>query len=230
MYYIGITAAIAAMVCWGVADFFAARASRENHAFKVFMISQAVSTVLLLAAYVIFFGPIQLSSFSVALLALTGFLGFASYLVYYNGLEIGKVSVVSPITAGWAAITAVIGILFLSEQLTNLQILAITLIIIGSILAALKLHEAKKTLKSKKRSKSIWDALFALITWGVYYALVSILTVTVSWFFVIFAVKGFAVLYGFAYSGIAKKKLALPKFGIGSILVVGVLEAAAFIA
>lgn len=97
----GIVLGLLAAACYGAADFFGGLATRRSTMFAVAMLSQAVGFVLLLAVMPLFSG--HLTREAAVYGALGGICGGVGLALLYHALSIGKMGVVSPITAVLAA-------------------------------------------------------------------------------------------------------------------------------
>jgi drug/metabolite transporter (DMT)-like permease len=92
-----ILLALAAAVAYGVSDFTGGVLTRRAHVFVVFLLSQLVSSALLLAVVTLW---ADASSWpGVGWGAAAGLAGVVGTSLLYQGLAIGRMSVVAPITA-----------------------------------------------------------------------------------------------------------------------------------
>ncbi len=205
---IGIITGLITMLSWGGADFFAAFAARKvGHfitLFWTYVIAFFVTLVYLL------FSP-QSLNFSiemVAMLALVGLLQAAALMFFYKGLEIGLVSIVSPIASSYSLIVVLLGIILLKEQLTTLQGLAILLIILGVPLVSINLNELFKN-KARIFQKGIKEALVALFAWGFSYFLLAPVVREKGWFWPTLIDLFFIIFFLFIWGLLAKKKFLI---------------------
>src|SRR4249919_2368166 len=96
----GIALGLAAALCWGLADYFAAIASRRTGALRVVLGFHVVATILLAIMLAATGGGLGgVSGEEIAWFALIGALGWMSYLAFYRALAIGPISIVSPIVS-----------------------------------------------------------------------------------------------------------------------------------
>ena len=107
----GIALGLGAALSWGVADYFAAVASRQISARRVVLGFHLVAMVLLgvLVAATGALGAAR-SRRSCPTTSLIGAIGWLSYLAFYGALEIGPISVVSPIVSGYAVVAVLLAV------------------------------------------------------------------------------------------------------------------------
>lgn len=231
---LGVIFGILAMLGWGTADFFVANAvRRECSIFKTFLWSQITSVTLFSLIFLVFFGDLpDLSQFLVGLILIAGFLGTFSYVAYYKGLRIGKVSIISPIGACWGAIVAVLGVFFLNETLTVAQGTGVALAILGVILASFKLHDLLG-LTLRNLMQGVEFAAIAALAWGTQFTLIGVLVEELGWFVPIFFIKATAVLYLLVYAGARRRgreEFSFPRNITLFVVLIGVFETISFLA
>jgi drug/metabolite transporter (DMT)-like permease len=225
---LGILFGIIAMLSWGIADFFAAKAVRKTSVFKVYFWIQAVNLAALMVIFLLFFRFPALSFSTVILILITGLIGVVSILAFYKGLQVGTVSIVSPIAASYAVVTVLLSLIFLNETLTSLQAIAVSMVILGAVLTSFKFHDLIK-LRLKKFAKGVKYAVIAMLAWGVLFVLLDILVSQLGWFLPVFLIVIIEVVYLLAYSGTMKKSISFPKNIVLFVILVGILEAIAFL-
>ena len=169
-----------------------------------------------------------ISRTTIDIILITGLLGVISYLAFYKGLQVGKVSIISPIAACWAAVTVILSLIFLHETLTALQSIGVTLAILGAVLTSFKLHDLIN-LKLKNFATGVEYAIIAMLAWGVYFVLIGILVPKLGWFLPIFFIKAVAVFYLLVYSGVTRRNIAFPKNVAFFVISIGFLETIAFL-
>ncbi len=224
---LGIIFGIIAAIGWGTADFFVARAVRKTTIFKTFFWSQMIGVAFFIIIFSLFFKFPILSFATIGVILIASFLSTISYLLFYKGLQVGKVSIISPLTACWAIVTVILSLIFLNERLTAIQGVGVTLAILGAILASFKLNDLLK-LKLKNAAKGVKYTVIAVFGWGISYVLIDILVAELKWFLPIFFIKIVGVLYLLLYTGTTKKKISFPKNVVWLIVLIGVLEFIAF--
>lgn len=130
-----IVLGLLAAVFYGSADFCGGFATRRNPMFAVTVISQAVGLVLIFAALPFF--PARPTPQALEFGFISGMCGGLGLLLLYHALSIGKMGVVSPITAVLAALTPVIVGAARGEHLANLKLAGIGVALLAVILISL---------------------------------------------------------------------------------------------
>jgi drug/metabolite transporter (DMT)-like permease len=133
---VGIALGLAAAVCWGCADVVAATSSRRVGPLHVALGLHILSLVALAAAVAAIGGFGEMSGEEVPIFVGLGVLGALSYLMFYRALQIGPISIVSPIVSAYAAPLVVLAVLILDESLATGEIVAIVVVISGALLAS----------------------------------------------------------------------------------------------
>lgn len=224
----GIVFGIIAMIGWGTADFFVAKAVRKTNVFKTFLWSQIIGMVLFLFMLPFFFKVPIFSFNTIIIILVTGFLGVVSYLAFYKGLQVGKVSIISPISACWVIVAVILSLIFLNEKLTTLQTIGVSSAILGTIFTSFKLRDLFK-LRLKNSLTGIKYAIITLLGWGIEFLFISILVSRLSWFLPILLIKAVGIFYLLTYSSVRKQNISFPKNVALLLVLIGVLEVVAFL-
>jgi len=129
--------ALAAALSWGLADFMGAVSTRRVGLLLTMCISQVVTLAVLgIAAATIGGSGLHLPSGDLAALVLSGILGAAAYAGFYRALQLGPVSLVSPIFSAYAVITVLLAVLLGQETLAAPAAAGVVLTIDGVVLAS----------------------------------------------------------------------------------------------
>jgi drug/metabolite transporter (DMT)-like permease len=128
--------ALATAVIWGAVDFVAGVKSRSSGALAVIALSQ-LSGLVLIAVVVAARGEGPPAGEYVLYAAAAGAASVVGISALYQGLAIGLMSIVAPITATGAAIPVVVGIAR-GEELTWLQSIGLPLALLGIVLASIE--------------------------------------------------------------------------------------------
>jgi|GEM_PF-1598749 drug/metabolite transporter (DMT)-like permease len=135
--YLGAILSFSAMVSSGIGDYLAKLASVRIGSTKT---SFYVRFLGLIPPVLVIIFQVVSKSLDYAAIDLGSFLIFGTiigvlistmYLVYYRGLEIGSVSIVTTVTSAWFAVSVILAVIFLGETPTALQVLLISTIVVG---------------------------------------------------------------------------------------------------
>jgi len=190
----GILLGLAAALSWGLADYFAAVASRQTGSFRVVLGFHLVATVLLGGLLVVTGeGLSDVSGGDLAWFAVVGVLGALSYLAFYQALAIGPISIVSPIVSAYAAVTVVCALLIGGESLAAGEAAAIVVVILGVLLASSDLAQIG-TLQ-RIALLGILLALATAIVIGAFVYGVAYFSAEYGWLVPIFLARGFSTLF-----------------------------------
>lgn len=124
-----------AAACYGAADFCGGLATRRSGMFAVAIVSQAMGFVLLLGV-VPFFGG-RLTHDAATYGGMAGICGAIGIVLLYHALSIGKMGVVSPITAVLAAALPVVVGMARGDRLSPWQIAGIVVALAAVVLISL---------------------------------------------------------------------------------------------
>lgn len=221
---LGIIFGIIAMVCWGTADFFVANAVKKTNVLKVLLWSQITSMIFFMIIFSFFFNFPVLSPVIIGIILVNAFLSVISWGSYYKGFEIGKVSVISPVTNSWPVVTVILSLIFLGEALTPMQAAGVILAISGAILTSFKLKDLAKL---KNPAKGVKYAIVGVFGWGIFFLLLDVLVSDLGWILPLLLIKAVSVFYIAAYFKTTKRKFSFPKKVMIFVILVGVFEAIA---
>lgn len=112
----GVAFGLAAALCWGLSDYCATIASRAIGSSRVVLGFHLIATAMLAVA-VLATGALEgLTAGDLLQLLWIGALGALSYQAFYRALEIGPISIVSPIVSAYAAVSVVLAVIVLGES------------------------------------------------------------------------------------------------------------------
>jgi len=195
----GIVLGLTAALSWGLADYFAAVASRRAGSFRVVLGFHLVAVALL--AILVFGSGETLSDVSggdLAWFAFLGLLGALSYLCFYRALAIGPISIVSPIVSAYAAATVVCAVAIGGERLGAGEAAAITVVLLGVLLASSDLAQFRA--HERVALLGIVLALVTAVAIGVFVYGIAHFSAAYGWLVPIFLARGATTLYLVAVS------------------------------
>ena len=158
----GVVFGLTSAMLWGLGDFSARLASEKSGSQTASFFVQLFSLIILVAMFFAIpsMGPVTLDSTSITIGLTVGALNATAVLLLYRALELGPVSLVSPISSSYAAISATLAIIT-GERPTLFQIIGITLTLLGVIAASTTNHSEHS---SNKRGVPI--AIACALLWG----------------------------------------------------------------
>jgi drug/metabolite transporter (DMT)-like permease len=172
---LGLTAAIS----WGISDFFSARSAKTIGAGLAACLVNAIGSLLFVIIYLLFMHPhVAMSATAFDYAAVSGITVSVGAAAFFVGLEVGPVSIVSPLTSTYPLITTLLALVAFHAHLTIEEIGGILLTVLG-ITAASGLLATRKS--ERKLSKGPTYALVAALTWGVGFALLAQAIKRINW-------------------------------------------------
>jgi len=153
-----------AAIGWGFSDFTAAISGRRIGAFATVVISQVASA--LLATVLVVGGVATLGGLHevVPWMLPTAAVMTSGYYAFYKGLELGPISVVSPVLASYAIGPVLLAIVLLGEHLSLVVAGGIVLTIVGAVLASADLRALRLGIE---RAPGLPWAVAASVLFGV---------------------------------------------------------------
>ena len=227
LFALSILFGIISMIGYGLTDVLSSILTKKDSAIKLTFWYFLLSGIILAFMSVLLFGFPKISNSEAILLTITSFLSVFGLLAFFKSLKVGKLSIVAPISGSWSIITVLIGVLFLNEALSTLQILGVILIILGTILTSFKLKDMLN-LKLDKLVPGSGYAIMAMLIWGVFYAAVGILSKQLGWLYPIFIVTLGSAILLLIYSLIKRVDLSFPTKLSGLLLLWVVIGTIAF--
>lgn len=189
----GVAFGLAAALCWGLADYSATIASRAIGSSRVVLGFHLIATALL-AVVVLATGALGgLSAVELLQLVWIGALGALSYRAFYKALEIGPISIVSPIVSAYAAVSVVLAVIVLGESLGPAQIAAVTVVMLGVMLASADLRQIHAI--ERRQALGLVLALGAVIAIGAVVFANAYYTIELGWLVPIFLTRAYTTLF-----------------------------------
>ena len=134
----GILLGLLAALCWGWADYLINRATARVAILPAVLVVQVAGIVALLPVLALAPPPLPDAAIAWHLLGL-GAVGTAGYLLLFRAFATGLLTVVSPVASAYSAFTVALAILFLGERPSPRQLAGIALVLVGVVLAGLRL-------------------------------------------------------------------------------------------
>ncbi|MBN2111493.1 DMT family transporter [Candidatus Woesearchaeota archaeon] len=170
----GVLFGLILMIGWGTHKLFAKKLISRLGAYSGLIYTNSV-IVSLIVIYCLVTGTFAVPSGNIFLLTLLlAVLGAFGVFFLYKSMEIGKLSIVIPVSGIYAVFVVILAFIFFGERLTSMQLAAVILAILGTLLISFKYSELKK-IKLKKASKGVPYAFAATVCWGIVYFLIRII-------------------------------------------------------
>jgi len=166
---IAIISGLVALFGWGFADVFAKKGIDEVGKYKPIYYSNLVRIVLTVPLLLFVKGSIELSFQTFIALFIFSFVDLAGYFLLYKAYEIGKLSIINPITSTYAILVSIVSFLFFGESFPPLKILSIVIVMLGVIFTAVDFKELKDGFQYKDISKGVPIAFLLFFVYGIFY-------------------------------------------------------------
>jgi drug/metabolite transporter (DMT)-like permease len=202
---VGVALGLGAALSWGLADYFAAVASRSVGALRVVLGFHLAALIPLSVLVLATDALARVSLAQVAAFVLIGAVGWVSYLAFYGALEIGPISVLSPIVSGYAAVTVLLAVVFVGNRLSAPQAVAVAITIAGAMLASADVREIARAKLQRRSVLGFVLALCAMASLGTFVFGVSYYRPRIGWLGPIFLARGFAALFVLAHVVMARR-------------------------
>ncbi len=168
---LGLWAAFAAMLCWGFGDFFIQRTTRRIGSVESLFFIGLFGSIVLFP----FVAPDLPAILNWNDLLLLGFLGVMTFIVAifnFEGLRLGKLSIIDVLLEIELPITVILGLVVLGESVSFVQLALMGLILGGCILIALESlpPPTASAIRHPQKEHPLWkdsDALFHVGHWSV---------------------------------------------------------------
>lgn len=160
---LSIIAAIGAMLCWGIGDFFIQRSVRKIGDVEALALIGIIGSIVLLPLAIkeidVLFSPAN-----IGLLIVLGVVTFVAAIFNFEALKKGKLSVIEVVLELELPITVILGILIFKESLSIVQLGVIGAIFIGILLIAFKKKGNENIFKHLE--KGVYLAILGAIGMG----------------------------------------------------------------
>lgn len=211
---------IVSMLGYGVSDFFAKKTVDRIGSFLTIFYVQLIG-IAFLALYFLYDKSLPVFSLNNLLgISIFGVLEASVYFALYRAFELGKISIVSPISSSYAIVAAIVSFIFFGEQVTTIKIVSIAVIVLGIILTAYS-KTFFSDLKKSNWANGVPEAFFVLLVNGAYLPFWNEFISNSGWAVWLFLRRVVMTMVLFAYIVfVKKKKLSFRGKGIWKLLLV----------
>ncbi len=225
---LSLLSGIGGMFAWGIYDFLGGVFSKQIGPFKSFFWSQLAGliSVLLLALVSAFSFHIPLPV--ILLCAVAAFLYSAGYLLYFKGLEIGNISIVSATMNLWAVFTMLFAFIFMGQRLSLIETLGVLMILVGVTLASVNWSDLRN--QRFQLSAGVKETALGALLFGIFWNISEIISEKAGWLPSTLLVKAGIVLFVLIFAFLGKREIgwttAAPRTK-WAVLFMGIIEAGA---
>lgn len=220
-----------AMLGWGIADFFAKKTVDKIGDVKTLFWAQAFGIIPIFVYYLFNFSlPVITLSTILGLLFYASLDGFG-YILFYKALEKGKVSIISPVVAAYAAFAVLISAIFLKETLTLSILLGIGIVFIGIMLTSLDFKGLRDASIDKKDIvKGIPEALVAVVLFSIWFPFWDKFVSSGDWLVLVLGLRIAISLIVLSYAKVTKEGVSIKDSSLWKwLLVIGLFDGGAYI-
>ena len=221
----GFVLGLGAALAWGVADVSVTYYARRIGFLRALLLIHGLSLLPLAALALVLGAPMGASWPQWAAAAALGPLAVAVYAAFYRALELGPISIVSPITSAFGAVVVLLALL-VGEMLTQLQALGCALVLLFVVLASVE-----RSAGVSWGSVGVRLSVLVCLLFGAYLFLLGRLAEDLGWLYPILLSRSVAVviLAGIVAVGPAREALSLGRAGILGCAATGALEASGYL-
>jgi drug/metabolite transporter (DMT)-like permease len=192
---VGIALGLGAALTWGLADYFAALASRTVGALRVVLGFHLFALVPLGILAVATGALDHVKADQLPVFVLLGAVGWLSYLTFYGALAIGPISVLSPIVSGYAAVTVVLAVLIRGDHVSAGEAVAVAITIGGAMVASADVRAIRHTHFERRSALGFVLALAAMALLGGFVFGVSYYHHSIGWLGPIFLARAASTVF-----------------------------------
>jgi drug/metabolite transporter (DMT)-like permease len=227
---IATLAGLGGMLGWGFADFFAKKTIDKTDDLTTLFWSQYIGVIPVLLIFLFTFDIPKLSTFQFASLVPLGVVSGLSYLLLYRGFSKGKISLLSPIFASYAAVVVLLSALIFHESIPLHQGLAIAIVFAGLLLANGDPREIRTLLNSRgPKIGGVTEVGSAMLIYSLWLVLLDRLLKGHSWVFIILMIRTISVITLLFYAIGKNHPLKIQNKSLWKYLVaIGVFDVAAY--
>lgn len=151
-------------VTWGVADYLAARITRQVGEVVALLRVQLVGAPVLILSWVILRPPLPGAADLVWISAAAACF-LVGYVSFFYGLRVGVISLVSPISSAGALIPALAGMMLFGEVISGVRFGAAALALLGVVVLTAD-PAAIGSLAAEGRRNGVKAGIVTLVAWG----------------------------------------------------------------
>lgn len=164
---IAIVSGLIAMIGWGIPEIFAKKAIDIVGHYRSLIYTNVFLVVFTLPLLLLDHSLPELNIYSILFIILFGLVDFIGYILLYKSYNVGKVSVLNPITSTYAVLSAVFSFFVFGEAFPAIKILAFLIVMLGVVMAAVKLSDFRGE-RTEGLAKGVPYAILVFLIYGAY--------------------------------------------------------------
>jgi drug/metabolite transporter (DMT)-like permease len=221
----GFVLGAGAALAWGLADAIVTYYARRIGFLRALLVIHGLSLIPLVALALVVGAPEGASWQQWAAAAALGPLAVIAYAGFYRALELGPISIVSPIVSAFGAVVVLLALL-VGETLSEVQALGCALVLLFVVLAS-----AETSTGARLGGEGIRLSLITCLSFGVYLFLLGRLAEDLEWVFPILLSRtvAVAILAGIVAARAEGGGLGLGPAGVLGCAGTGALEASGYL-
>ncbi len=161
---LGIVCAVVTCISWGVADYLAARITRQVGELGALLRIQLVGAPILIIAWIALRPPLPGTADLLWISAAAGCF-LVGYVSFFYGLRVGVISLVSPISSAGAVVPAFVGIVLFGEVVSGVRLGGAGLALLGIVVLTAN-PAAIGSLAREGRRNGVRAGIVTLVAWG----------------------------------------------------------------
>lgn len=160
----GVIAGLIVMLCWGVGDFIQSIPIRSIGTPKTMYVRNILTILIVsnIGLYLYYQGQLSVTPLNLLIIVASSLFFILGYYMFMRGIEIGNLSVVSPISSSYSIITIILAIAILGESLPTVKLLLVCFMIVGVFLTSTDV----KKIKNIRSEKGLKEALLSMVGLG----------------------------------------------------------------
>jgi len=194
-----IIVGLAVMAIWGFEDFIMAIPLKRIGTNKTILLTNlfALVPICIISAYFLFRGQVSISQGDFLMLFAASIIDVFAIYFFWKSMEVGEVSIVSPVSATYPLVTILLSIALAGEMLSPLKIICMFAVVVGAVLTSSDLSK----LRHLHAAKGVGLAFAAMMIWGVYFYMVGMVERTTDYIsvFVFTNLIATPILIGYSY-------------------------------
>ncbi len=164
---------------WGSGDFLAKLSSDRMGYLRTALYMQLISAVFLLIFAFPDFPRLSLNPLAAMGAVGLGVVSLVGLLAFYKGFQVGRVSIVSPITSGYPVLTSTLAVVLLGEVISEGRAVGIILTLAGVVLVSIQ-SQKRAELSEARVSSGIPYALAAFTMFGLLYFAMKLVVISLG--------------------------------------------------